>query len=129
MYMHVCWVCLQVYFYSMSGARVAKQVSFGPQVEAEGISKACLYPDGIVVLGASSNQLWAVVGLQEPRAMRLPAIPGATGGTGGGTAVSCIAVLEPQFTLSSGLEVRWRRLSMVVLFGCCLFVCCISGEW
>lgn len=96
---------LQVYFYSMAGVRVSKQVSFGPQLEAEGVSQACLYPDGLVVLGASSNQLWAVVGLQEPRAVRLPAIPGLTGNSSSSAAVSCLAVLEPQFTLSNGLEV------------------------
>lgn len=90
----------------MTGVRVAKQVGFGPQLEAEGISQACLYPDGIVVLGSSSNQLWAVVGLQEPRALRLPAIPGLTGISSSSAAVSCLAVLQPQFTLSNGLEVR-----------------------
>lgn len=95
----------KVYFYSMTGARVAKQVSFGPQLEGEGISQACIYPDGLVVLGARSNQLWAVVGLQDPRAVRLPALPGVTGSGGSSAAVSCLAVLEPQFTLSSGLEV------------------------
>jgi len=99
-------LALQVYFYSMTGARVAKQVSFGPQLEGEGISQACIYPDGLVVLGARSNQLWAVVGLQDPRAVRLPALPGVTGSGGSSAAVSCLAVLEPQFTLSSGLEVR-----------------------
>jgi hypothetical protein len=101
---------LQVYFYSMTGVRVPKQVSFGPQLEAEGISQACLYPDGFVVLGASSNQLWAVVGLQEPRAVRLPAIPGLTGNSGSNAAVSCLALLEPQFTLSNGLEVSRQHL-------------------
>lgn len=98
-------MAVQVYFYSMTGVRVSKQVSFGPQLESEGISQACIYPDGLVVLGASSNQLWAVVGLQEPRAVRLPAIPGLTGNSSSSAAVSCLAVLEPQFTLSNGLEV------------------------
>jgi hypothetical protein len=103
---------LQVFFYSMTGVRVAKQVGFGPQLEAEGISQACLYPDGIVVLGASSNQLWAVVGLQEPRAVRLPPIPGLTGIISSSAAVSCLAVLQPQFTLSNGLEVRRGELRL-----------------
>lgn len=104
-------VCLvQVYFYSVTGVRVSKQVSFGPQLEAEGISQACLYPDGIVVLGANSTQLWAAVGLQEPRAVRLPAIPGLTNNSSSSAAVSCLAVLEPQFTLSNGLEVRMHSL-------------------
>jgi hypothetical protein len=96
---------VQVYFYSMTGVRVSKQVSFGPQLEAEGISQACLYPDGLVVLGASSKQLWAVIGLQEPRAVRLPRIPGLTNISNSSAAVACMAVLEPQFTLSNGLEV------------------------
>jgi hypothetical protein len=119
----------QVFFYSMAGARVAKQVSFGPQLEAEGISQAVVYADGIVVLGARSAQLWAVNGLQEPRAVRLPTVPGLTsssssggssggvaagaGAAGGGGSVSCLAVLEPQFTLSSGLEVRLRLRLLV----------------
>ena len=104
----------------MSGTRVAKQVSFGPQLEAEGISKACLYPDGLVVLGALSNQLWAVVGLQDPRAVRLPAIPSVTGTSAGPAAVACMAVLEPQFTLSSGLEVGCYALL------CCALSCSVS---
>eukprot|EP00879_Flechtneria_rotunda_P017255 GHRR01018076.1.p1 GENE.GHRR01018076.1~~GHRR01018076.1.p1 ORF type:complete len:487 (+),score=167.02 GHRR01018076.1:290-1750(+) len=117
-------VCVvpQVYFYSLLGARVPKQVSFGPELESEGISQVCIYPDGLVIIGASTHRLWAVVGLEEPRAVRLPAIPalqktatitsskssstaGPAGGAAGSSAVSCIAVLEPRFTLSSGLEV------------------------
>lgn len=99
------WCAVQVYFYSMTGVRVSKQVSFGPQLEAEGISQACLYPDGLVVLGSNSKQLWAVIGLQEPRAVRLPPIPGLTNISNSSAAVACMAVLEPQFTLSNGLEV------------------------
>jgi hypothetical protein len=99
------WRAVQVYFYSMTGVRVSKQVSFGPQLEAEGISQACLYPDGLVVLGSNSKQLWAVIGLQEPRAVRLPPIPGLTNISNSSAAVACLTVLEPQFTLSNGLEV------------------------
>lgn len=114
-------------FYSISGARSPKQVSFGPELEAEGVSHVALYADGLVVMGAKSCQLWAVAGLQEPRAVRLPRIPGLgvlqggsnsssnvagagaaaadrEGGQGGSSSV-CLAVLEPRFTLSSGLEV------------------------
>jgi hypothetical protein len=71
-------------------------------------------------MGAKSCQLWAVAGLQEPRATRLPRIPGlgtlqdssSSSSVGNGTAGNkvdgssvCLAVLEPRFTLSSGLEV------------------------
>ncbi|WIA22377.1 hypothetical protein OEZ85_004684 [Tetradesmus obliquus] len=117
----------KVSFYSISGARSPKQVSFGPELEAEGVSHVALYADGLVVMGAKSCQLWAVAGLQEPRAVRLPRIPGLgvlqggsnsssnvagagaaaadrEGGQGGSSSV-CLAVLEPRFTLSSGLEV------------------------
>lgn len=78
-----------------------------------------MYSDGFVVVGSSSCQLWAVAGLQEPCAARLPRIPGLgtlpssgsssnVGGAGvqGSAAGVCLAVLEPRFTLSSGLEVR-----------------------
>lgn len=122
---HTCMLPPQVFFYTMTGVRVSKQVSFGPQLEAEGISQACLYPDGIVVLGASSNQLWAVVGLQEPRATRLPGIPGLTGVAGSTSAVSCLAVLEPQFTLSSGLEVGRESRAEGVVGGMCV-LCTVS---
>jgi hypothetical protein len=127
--------CLQVFFYTISGARSPKQVSFGPELEAEGVSHVAMYADGFVVIGAKSCQLWAVAGLQEPRATRLPRIPGlgilqggsssssssssnvAGGNAGVGAAAAdreggqsgnisvCLAVLEPRFTLSSGLEV------------------------
>lgn len=96
---------MQIYFYSLTGVRVPKQVSFGPQLEAEGVSQACVHPDSIVVLGASSKQLWAVMGLQEPRAVRLAPVPGLTGISNSTTDASCLAVLEPQFTLSNSLEV------------------------
>jgi hypothetical protein len=117
-------------FYTISGARSPKQVSFGPELEAEGVSHVAMYADGFVVMGAKSRQLWAVAGLQEPRATRLPSVPGlgavlqgssnvpASGGAsvgataadreGGSSSSSvCLGILEPRFTLSSGLEVRF----------------------
>lgn len=107
--------CVQAFFYSLLGARIPKAVSFGQQLESEGISHICMYSDGFVVVGASSSQFWAVIGLQEPRATRLPQIPGLGSGDAGSlgsSSVSCLAVLEPRFTLSSGLEVRWVTGSM-----------------
>ncbi|KAF8057673.1 VCL1 [Scenedesmus sp. PABB004] len=101
----------KVYFYSLHGECLAKQVSFGPEVEAEGVSHVALYPDGLVVLGAASGQLWAVVGLAAPRAARLPRVPGldeAAAGGGGADGAGggvCLGILEPRFTLSGGLEV------------------------
>jgi hypothetical protein len=91
-----------------------------------------VHADGFVVMGAKSCQLWAVSGLQEPRATRLPRIPGlgalqgnsssssnvASGGAvdkADGSSV-CLAVLEPRFTLSSGLEVGWVAAAVRMWF-------------
>lgn len=142
MYAHpLARIPLQVSFFTPAGSRAPRHVSFGPELEAEGVSHAVVYADGLVVLGAVSRQLWMVAGLAQPRATRLPVIPGLTSsssssgnsggsgppsggakaGSGGGVAggatsrgssggaasgTMCIAVLEPRFTLSGGLEVR-----------------------
>jgi hypothetical protein len=118
----------QVYFYSLLGVREPRQVSFGPEVEREGVGHAAVYPDGLVVMSRQTGQLWAVVGLQEPRVTRLPMVPALLSSTGGNSssggggssrpggaaaaaaAVSCLAVLEPRFTLSSGLEASQGRM-------------------
>jgi hypothetical protein len=101
------------------------------------VPAACVtvHADGFVVMGAKSCQLWAVSGLQEPRATRLPRIPGlgalqgnssssssnvASGSTAdkfdGGSV--CLAVLEPRCTLSSGLEVSCAVLQRQCICGC-----------
>jgi hypothetical protein len=123
---------LQVHFYSLQGARLPKELSFGPEVEAEGIAALHIWGDGIVVISAATKQLWAAVGLAEPRATRLAPVPGLTAGapavtnaagpgrpgsasgTGGGGGSSGVGhdvtsaqlgVLRPEESLSRGLEV------------------------
>eukprot|EP00775_Hariotina_reticulata_P009376 gene9376-9539_t len=51
----------KVYFYSLLGVREPKQVSFGSELEREGVGHTVVYPDGLVVMGRQSGQLWAVV--------------------------------------------------------------------
>jgi hypothetical protein len=97
------------------------------------VPAACVtvHADGFVVMGAKSCQLWAVSGLQKPRATCLPRIPGVGPLQGNSSSVAsgstadkvdgssvCLAVLEPRFTLSSGLEVSCAMLQRQCVCGC-----------
>ncbi|KAI8468744.1 MAG: vacuolar protein sorting-associated protein 16 [Monoraphidium minutum] len=123
--------CGKVSFYSLQGAKLPKELSFGPDVASEGVGAVHVWPDGVVVMTAVTKQLWAAVGLREPRAARLAPIPGVTagapagrapaaargakdGGSGGGGAAAAsgpeitstqIAVIRPEESLSRCLEV------------------------
>jgi hypothetical protein len=121
----------QVHFYSLQGAKLPKELSFGPEVEAEGIGALHMWGDGLVVLSAATKQLWAASGLAEPRAARLAPVPGLTAGApapplapgarppsagggapaggGGGAAAEVtgaqLGVIKPEESLSRCLEV------------------------
>ncbi|GBF95901.1 hypothetical protein Rsub_08492 [Raphidocelis subcapitata] len=70
----------KVQFYSPQGVRLPKELSFGPEVQSEGVAATHVWGDGVVVLSAATGQLWAAVGLAEPRAARLAPVPGLTAG-------------------------------------------------
>ncbi|KIY95564.1 Vacuolar protein sorting-associated protein 16 [Monoraphidium neglectum] len=70
----------KVSFYSLQGVRLPKELTFGPEVESEGVGAVHIWPDGIVLMSALTQQLWASVGLREPRASRLAPVPGVTAG-------------------------------------------------
>ncbi len=63
-----------------------------------------VYADGVVVLTQQAPQLWAVVGLADPRPVPLAALPPSVLRDPSG--VCCLAVLEPHQTVSGALEVR-----------------------
>lgn len=91
-----------VSFYSQHGTQLPREFSFGPEVEAGGVHLCVAYGDGMAVLagGAGAPQLWVVQGLAEPRPSRLPVLPVLRADE-----VTCLALIEPHFSLSSGLEV------------------------
>lgn len=110
----------QVHFYTLQGARLPKELSFGPEVEAAGVAAARVWGDGVVVVAAGSGALWAAVGLDAPRATRLASVPplaaaaAASNGSGGGAAsegaagsisAAQIGVIRPDESLSRCLEV------------------------
>jgi len=104
--------------------RLPKELSFGPQVESEGVGALHLWGDGIALLSATTKQLWAAVGLSDPRATRMAAIPGVTAGSPAVTSAAAptasppsaggvtndvtsaqLAVLRPEDSVSRCLEV------------------------
>jgi hypothetical protein len=90
----------QVHFYTQHGTKLARELSFGKAVEQEGVSHCVIWGDGLLVVSAVSHSIWAAVGLKEPRALRLPALPDADA-----QPPQCVAVIEPNHTVSGGLEV------------------------
>ena len=98
---------LQVHLHSMFGVQLQQNFSMGSEVQREGILKCQLYGDGLVVL-TKGLQLWAVSGLGEPRPHKLASpFPRLK------EPPTCMAIMQPQHTLSGCLEVRLLVLEVV----------------
>ncbi len=87
---------LQAALYSPLGAK-EREFSLGGEVLAQGVARACLAGDALVV-ATQAGALWAVPRLAEPRPVKLADVP-----LPGPPA--CLAAIDPQLSPSGGLEV------------------------
>lgn len=101
---------LQAALYSPLGAK-EREFSLGGEVLAQGVARACLAGDALVV-ATQTGALWAVPRLAEPRPVKLADVP-----LPGPPA--CLAAIDPQLSPSGGLEVGGMpAVSVSVLASC-----------
>lgn len=91
----------KVYFYSVSGTPINRTLSLGPDFESFGVSHCVVWGSGLAAM-SGNQQLWSVANLKEPRVVHMAAPPQGSLAGGG---PSCMVVLEPKYSLSSGVEV------------------------
>ncbi|KAL2623066.1 hypothetical protein R1flu_003271 [Riccia fluitans] len=86
-----------VYRYNIHGELAQKKFSFGKEVWDQGVAECIIWGTGLVCL-TEANQLWAVTNLEDPQPIKL-ADPHLE------EPPHCMAIVEPQFTVSGNLEV------------------------
>eukprot|EP00897_Mesotaenium_endlicherianum_P008023 jgi/Mesen1/7249/ME000373S06324 len=97
----------QVYQYNIHGALLPGEVDLGRECYDAGVAQCAIWGSGVACL-SKSNQLYAILDLKEPAAVKL-AWPGA------GPAPHCMAIIEPHFTVSGQLEVLLAVGSSIVV--------------
>jgi len=85
--------------YSVRGELQPNQFSLGSEVASKGIKECHIWGNGLVVL-TTSNLLFAVTNLRDPRVQRL-----ADPNLSRDRPPTCMAVIEPQHTMSGAVEV------------------------